>query len=315
MSKKNLISPPWWLRNRHLQTCFAPILAPKLPELHWDEITTSDGDFLDICWAGEPESDTTLAILTGLEGSVSSHYVRSAIQTALENNWQVVVLHYRSCSGRINRLPRSYHAADTCDIKQFLSYVNYRRPDSRKLLLGFSLGGILTIKTLRQLGCSFIEKAAVVSVPFDLKASLQSTPSLYIKRFLYSMKKKLLAKKVAGQNIGLTEKAISRINSFQDFDTLITAPTFGFNNADHYYSVGTCKDDLQHVQTPLLVVNSEDDPLVPVESIPEAKEFATNTKVHITMHGGHLGFIHKKDSAKFPDSDWISDTVVNFFNS
>jgi uncharacterized protein len=291
------------------------MLAPKLPPLFWEEITTSDGDFLDICWAGRPDSHTTLAILTGLEGSVTSHYVRSAIQTALEQDWQIVVLHYRSCSGRINHLPRSYHAAETGDVKHFLSYINYRRPDSRKLLLGFSLGGILSIKTLRQIGACYIEKAAVVSVPFDLKRSLQSTHSLYVTRFVHSFKKKLVAKKTAGQNIGLTLKQIAGIKNFQDFDRLITVPTFGYRNTDHYYTAGTCIDDLQHVATPMLVINSEDDPLVPADSIPDASVFASNTKVHISQHGGHLGFIHKSDSALFPDSDWISTQIVTFFGA
>ena len=315
MSKINSIEPPWWLRNRHLQTCFAPILAPKLPELHWEEITTSDGDFIDICWSGDPEASTTLAILTGLEGAVTSHYVRSAIQTALSQDWQVVVMHYRSCSGRINRLPRSYHAAETGDVKHFLSYINYRRPDSRKIMLGFSLGGILTIKTLRQLGHNYIEKAAAVSVPFNLKTSLATTHSLYLKRFIGSFKKKLHAKHKAGQKIGISEKLIDSIDNFPDFDNIVTAPMFGFRNAEHYYKVGSCKDDLKHIETPMLIVNSEDDPLVPPESIPHKTEFAANTKVHISEHGGHLGFIHRDSKSLFPDGDWISSNIVNFFNA
>src|SRR5690349_2308367 len=75
-------TPPWWLRNAHVQTVFGRIVRPRrLVELERETIETPDGDelVLDHLPAAGHEPTAHFILLHGLEGSSNSVYMQGLL--------------------------------------------------------------------------------------------------------------------------------------------------------------------------------------------------------------------------------------------
>ncbi len=163
-------APPFWYRGRHLQTLWGPLLRHwRRPSLRRERLHTPDGDFLDLDWlAGAPERGPLLLILHGLEGSARSHYARGLLRGAGALGWRAAVMHFRSCSGEVNRLPKLYHSGETSDLEWVIGELAKREPAPRIGLVGVSLGGNVALKWLGEQGDAApaeIRAAVAISTP------------------------------------------------------------------------------------------------------------------------------------------------------
>ena len=176
MQKK--FRPTWWLKNPHIQSCYAYLFQRRAKvSIDWEQVDLPDGDFVDICWTGKQSSDHIVVLLHGLEGSIHSHYIQMMLQ-ALHPYYKVLVYHFRTCSGRLNRLPRYYHAGDTQDLGYLIELLQQRFQGCRISMVGFSLGGNVLLHYLAKSPKLKINSAIAVSVPFQLDECVKSTPSL-----------------------------------------------------------------------------------------------------------------------------------------
>ena len=154
---------PLWLPGGNLQTLYPALLARRpavsYRRQRWD---TPDGDFIDLDWTAAPAaSDAPLLVLFhGLEGSSNSHYARALMHAAAQRGWQGVVVHFRGCSGELNRLPRAYHSGDSAEIGWILERLGARYS------VGISLGGNALLKYLGEQGSNTaIRRAVAISAP------------------------------------------------------------------------------------------------------------------------------------------------------
>jgi uncharacterized protein len=96
----------------------------------------------------------------------------------------------------------------------------------------------------------------------------------------------------------------------REFDDEITAPCFGFKDAEEYYSTASAKCVLDKVAVPLLLITAEDDPFVPYVSFVCAG-VEKNPRVRFvgTRYGGHCGYI-----SRFAGSErfWAEERIVEF---
>ena len=61
----------------------------------------------------------------------------------------------------------------------------------------------------------------------------------------------------------LSSKCIVQINVIDDFDRLITIKIHGYPSVEDYYRDASNTDRVAHIRTPLIAVNTVDDPFVP----------------------------------------------------
>lgn len=301
--------PPWWLRNCHLQSCFSAIFRPKCRnDVLWEQLDLPDGDFVDLCWAGRM-GNPVVVLLHGLEGSVNSHYIQLMVNT-LASQWNVVVMHFRSCSGRLNRLPSSYHASHTDDFDYLLQVIQRRFPTRPILAIGFSLGGGVLMHHLVRNPNSPLAAAVAVSLPFELGRCADYIPSFYRWSLLRSMKTKCIQKILAGQEIPATIDQIRNLSDFRSFDNLLTAPLNGFVDADDYYRSSSVRSLLKGVERSTLIIHAEDDPLIPSDTIPYKDELSSSIIFDLHKCGGHVGFI----SASLPwrIERWFQLRILDF---
>ena len=144
---------PAWLPGGHLQTLYSALAVPR-PRVSYrrERWNTPDGDFIDLDWLVQDRGRTTaralVALFHGLEGSSRSHYALALMAALRERGMRGVVVHFRGCSGELNRLPRAYHSGDAQEIDWILRRLRAQNSDTPFYAVGVSLGGNALLKWL-----------------------------------------------------------------------------------------------------------------------------------------------------------------------
>jgi predicted alpha/beta-fold hydrolase len=239
-----------------------------------------------------------LTILShGLEGSADRPYIRGMVKALNRAGSDALAWNFRSCSGQPNKLLRSYHMGATDDLEQVIQHAVAEKGYQCIHLVGFSMGGGLTLLYLGQQPGQValqVQRAAVFSVPCHLKTATKimarRSNTIYMRRFLRSLQGKLQHKSLLlpGQ-LDLTD--YNKMRTFHEFDNRYTAPIHGFASADDYYERCSARQYLPAIQVPTLIVNALNDPFLSPECYPveEAKQ-NPNVFLEIPPHGGHVGF-------------------------
>lgn len=286
---------PRFLRGGHVQTIlptFLPRAAPPPPK--HQRLELADGDFLDLSWyhAGNKR----LAILShGLEGSAEAIYIRSMTAALLHAGWNVLAWNFRGCGGVENRLPRSYHSGESGDLRAVIDHASDAYPQIA--LVGFSLGGNITLKCIGELPPHpQIVAAVAVSAPVDLASSARvlddrTDNRIYLKRFLKTLIGKMEAKaRRFPQNVKV--KGIRSIRTIKEFDDRFTAPLHGFFDADDYWERASSLPHLKKLTVPALLLNALNDPLLTTPSFPHELAFHSEfLHLETPNEGGHVGFL------------------------
>jgi predicted alpha/beta-fold hydrolase len=289
---------PSWLPGGHLQTIYPALFRRTARVTNRPErLELPDGDFIDLEWSdqGRPR----LAILShGLEANLQTGYIQGMAAALIRRGWDVLAWNFRGCGGEPNRLLRMYHSGATEDLHAVISHALTNHPADSIDLIGFSLGGNLTLKYLGERPAELsprLHRAVAFSVPCDLACSSRqlALPSnrIYMDRFLREMRAKIRAKNlIFPDQLDLT--GLDRIRSFQEFDDRFTAPIHGFRDAADYWARNSCRQFLPHIALPTLLVNAANDPFLGDGCYPQ-EEAAASDIVHFESPatGGHVGFM------------------------
>ena len=96
----------------------------------------------------------------------------------------------------------------------------------------------------------------------------------------------------------------------REFDDVITAPQFGYRDAQHYYERASAKRLASKIHVPFLMITAQDDPFVPYRSFVAAK-ISNNPAIRFVapQHGGHCGFISEHGGV---ERFWAEQRIVEF---
>jgi predicted alpha/beta-fold hydrolase len=255
--------------------------------------------------AGDPLGE--IVLLHGLEGGGDSGYMRSMAWQALQAGFVAHRFHMRTCGGTERLCKTLYHAGLTSDLRTFLEQLRASGTDLPVFLVGFSLGGNVALKMAGELGETDLLRGVVaISTPIDLSACAhrlrKRDNALYERRFVNRMRDRLIGTgRYAAQDF-------AECRSVFDIDDRITAPSFGFGNAENYYATQSAANFLEAIRVPTLCIQAKDDTFVPFE-IFDHSAFSTNPALRLfaTEHGGHLGFLSRRG-----ERFWADRTAIGF---
>lgn len=265
-----------------------------------ERVDTPDGDFIDLAWSDMPtDCKGNVVIFHGLEGSIRSHYANDTMAHLFEQGWRVVLMHFRGCSGEINKTTRTYHSGDTADAMFILERLRKKFGEALTVGVGISLGGNMLLKLLGENPLQrWLNAACVVSAPLKLAECAlsinQGFSKVYQRYLLASMKRTLLKKLNVidySRDLPISQRQVSSLKSFREFDELVTAPLHGFEDAVDYYEKCSGFNYLSAVRTPTLVIHAKDDPFMNKRVIPEACDLASSVTIELSDYGGHVGFM------------------------
>ena len=284
--------PAPFLKDGHAQTLFAQVARPRHPlPLTRRRLTTPDGDFVDVdVLAGRPGAPAVL-LLHGLEGSSDSGYMQVTLEGCLERGWHAWALNFRSCSGEPNRQAACYSSGDIRDAAWLVPQL-----PGPALAVGFSLGASVLLNLLARAPETPLLGAVAISAPYELSgcADWLDSPApaarVYRLNFLPSMRQEAL-EKAARFPRAIDAARVEKAWTIRAFDDCVTAPTFGYADAEAYYRDCSVGPRLAAVRTRTLLVSAEDDALAPARFLPADAPDNPALEVCVTRHGGHVGFI------------------------
>ena len=307
-------SPGRLLRSPHIQTILPAIFRrPTLSVPATQSLETPDGDLL--LYRLHQLGHTRLAIIShGLEGSMDSSYVLGMTRTLLSSGWDVLTWNMRGCGDMPNRLMTWYHSGKSDDLKLMVQRA-CALPYESISLIGFSIGGNITLKYLGEDSGNLpptIHSAVVISVPMDLEGAAHELAkprnNIYMQYLLRPLRRRIREK--AERFPGHFDiRGLSRVATFQEFDSRFTAPFHGFSSVEEYWSTCSSLYFLKTINVPTLAMTATDDPFLSPSCIPAAVANAhEHLYVEVCEYGGHVGFINSLNFS----SVWSEERTIRF---
>lgn len=321
---KSQFKPATGFSNPHLQTLLPTLLHRKHQHTyHWQELTLPDADFVDLCWNNTPvagDQRPVVIVFHGLEGSIQSPYAEHMMQVIKQRDWNAVLMHFRGCSGRLNRQPHSYHSGDTADAKYLIEYIQEQYPGVPLAAVGYSLGGNMLLKLQAELGDESPLAAAVsISAPIELASCAdrirQGFSKIYQKhlmnRLVSNLRRKYDQHDYQGL-INLDKSQLTTLKTFWHFDDAFTAPVNNFGTAENYYRINSARSYLNKITRPVLMIQAEDDPFMTPDVIPGESELGPGVTLEVSRYGGHVGFI---SGSIFRPHFWLTERVPEYLSA
>jgi len=224
-------------------------------------------------------------------------------------------MNQRNCGGTEQLTPTLYNSGLSGDYRAVLMEL-ISEGFEKIFFAGYSMGGNLVTKMAGELSEAAppqLRGVAAVCPALDLSAcadALEKTKNyLYQRHFVrglmarYRRKADLFPQKYARNGFG-------PIRTVREFDDAITAPYFGYKDAEEYYQAAGAKKVIAEVKVPLLLITAQDDPFVPYESLLRAR-VNDNPLVRLVApeHGGHCGFVSRWSGE---ERFWAEERIVEF---
>lgn len=265
---------------------------------------------------GKRKDAPVLVVVHGLEGSSDSSYMRGIAEKAYDRGFHVIRLNQRNCGGTERLTPTLYNSGMSGDYRTVLEELSNEDGFEQIFFAGYSMGGNLVTKMAGELGDDApkaLRGVGVVCPAMDLSACADALERkdnyLYQRHFVnnlmarYTRKQKLFPDRYSQNGIG-------PVRTVREFDDKITAPQFGYRDAEEYYEAAGAKRVIGQVRVPLLLITAEDDPFVPYVSFLAARVSQNPAICFVpTEHGGHCGYISRHAGA---ERFWAEERIVEF---
>ncbi len=312
------------LRNNHVMTLaakFAVRRFPSLPAPAERLFETEPGtQILGHChWQTEPAKRPAIVLVHGLEGSSDSGYMRGIAEKAFAAGFSVVRLNQRNCGGTERLTPTLYNSGLSGDYRAVLLELAERDSITDIFFAGYSMGGNLVLKMAGEFGASAprqLRGVAAVCPSLDLAACADALERrdniLYQHHFVRGlMRRYRTKKKLFPEHYSMN--GLPKIRTLREFDDVITAPLSGYRDAVDYYFRASALRVMGQIRVPTLILASQDDPFVPLQSFSDPA-ITTNPKISLItpQHGGHCAFISRTAGV---ERFWAEARVVEFFRA
>ena len=290
---------PFPLYNSYLETLI-PYFTTKVCQVAYtrERLELEDGDFLDLDWAKSGSSNLVI-ISHGFEGNSKDHFIEKTCTHLLGLGYDVLVWHYRSCSGELNRLPRFYHHGDIDDLAKVIRHA-VQLGYSDISLVGFSMGGNLVINYLGHAQTkTSVNRAIAFSTPLDLEKSNQRLNRgfnrVIQKNFFEKFRKKVRSKTRQFPDL-IAQDVLESCKNLAELVETVVLPLSGFRSIRDYYRQWSSLQFLNSISVPMLLVNAQNDPLLSSACFPASIGQASDyVFLETPRYGGHMGFTQRKN--------------------
>ncbi|MGC2817904.1 MAG: alpha/beta fold hydrolase, partial [Candidatus Acidiferrum sp.] len=190
---------------------------------------------------GKRRDAPVIVIVHGLEGSSESNYARGIAEKAFRLGYHSVRLNQRNCGGTEALTPTLYNSGMSCDYRAVLEELSIGEAFAHVFFVGYSMGGNLVTKMAGEYGDAApkaLRAVCVVCPSMDLAACADALDRrenyFYQRHFVkglmsrYARKARLFPERYSSNGFG-------GVRSVREFDDKITAPNFGFRDAQEYY--------------------------------------------------------------------------------
>lgn len=307
LARPESFRPALWAPGPHAQTILSHLWKTPWAPLAWSS------EFLEL-EAGETlrlevlpgDTDTVVVFFHGLGGNAGSYYIRRSAGLAAARGHSVISANHRGAGLGMGLAKKPYHCGSTSDVAAVIAYARHRFPGKQVIAAGFSLSAAMLVLLLgRDKHMAQPDGAMIVNPPGDLEACshrlLRGLNRLYDRRFV-----KLLRHHVEARPNGTP---LPPTPTLRAFDEVYTAPQAGFKDRADYYANCSCGPHLGGIESPAVILTSEDDPFAPAADLCQP---SSAVHFHLERHGGHCGYLaaHKTPQGNHRWMDYALDHYI-----
>jgi len=309
------------LKNGHAMTIVAAFLRRRFDLPRAEERCFQvdlDSKILGHChWQKGPDRDApVLVLLHGLEGSSASNYMLGIAEKAYQRGFHVIRLNQRNCGGTELLTPTLYNSGMSSDYRAVFEELSSGDGFSRIFFAGYSMGGNLVTKMAGEFSDAVpkaLRGVAAVCPSINLAAcadELERRNNYFYQRHFVAGLMSRYGRKVELFPQRYSPDGFGRICTVRQFDDAITAPHFGYRDAQEYYEAAGAKCVIDKIRVPMLLITAQDDPFVPFEAT-RAVGVEKNPAIvfRAPKRGGHCGFISEESGS---ERFWAEQRVVEF---
>jgi predicted alpha/beta-fold hydrolase len=304
------------IKSAMLQTIVSYAIPGKLTigKNSTHKIPTTDGDQLLVhLHKAKTPTNRVIILIHGFTGCAQSKYALRLTPMLLKQDFHVLRVNLRGAGDSTYTCKRLYHSGKTEDIKLILDWLNLELPQSKQTLVGYSLGGNVSIKACADLTSRNLDSVIAVSTPLELKKCtmllMQKQNQIFNKHFVTRVVKEVKSLHHYHKEVNIPY--LNNIKSVYEFDEVYTSKMNGFKDADDYYSQCSSFQFLSKINHPTLLIHALDDPFIARSSYLNLPKNMHLSSI-ITNHGGHLGWLANPFKSNFR---WMDNTILTAINS
>ena len=198
-----------------------------------------------------------------------------------------------------------------------LQYIAELYPDSKTNLVTFSMSGTLALNMLAEAGemrVGTLERSFLVSPPVDLvkiERDFRTGLTRRYDRYLVSLLWQQNVERWQHFPESMPKEAdLSQpTRRLKDLDDLVISPSGGYPSTEAYYLDASPCSKMDSIRQPVTIFTSEDDPVVPIGPLMEAKK-SPAIDMRVVRRGGHLGFLASRNGD--PDFRWLDWRILDW---
>jgi len=323
--RSTVFDPPRWLRNAHVQTVLGTsALRRRIGEARLAaQQATTTAHIIDagagVRLSGRHDMPASGAssglalLLHGWEGSVDSSYMRLTAAELLARGWSTFRLNFRDHGDSHHLNEDIFHSGRIDEVVRAAVEVARRFPATRLVAAGYSLGGNFALRLALRApaaGLAFERVAAVCPVldPARTMDAMDGGLGIYRRYFERKWRESLLRKRALYPHLSHLDDATLACRLRELTRALVEGHT-DYGTLDGYFDRYTIAGDrLAALAVPADILTAADDPVIPVADF-DALVCAPATRLTITAHGGHCGFVRNARLDGFAEH-WLADVLA-----
>lgn len=310
------VPPLLWGKSGHAQTIvYARVGRMLIPQLSGERHTKTleDGSTLTFDLYEPTRNHTAggqfcILVCPGFGSSSESSYIRSFVNYAQSFGYHVAVLNHLGCVFSLPlTAPRIFSYGGWEEFHTMRQEVERRYPKCQLVLVGLSMGANIVLKYLGE--NRLHQKNVLCTVSICQGYNINEAKKLLNmwqnmrRAYLYIMTSNqlrlvkhhshILFTEEVRNKFGLDLNKIFSVTTLEDLDHNFTCKMQGYQDVGDYYERCSCSNFMSNIDIPLIMLNAEDDPIVPESLLKFAKQYAEShdhSALITTKHGGHLGY-------------------------
>ncbi|HHF7344478.1 TPA: YheT family hydrolase [Legionella feeleii] len=311
--------PQFYIKNKHLQTILSSKKNPVTGSMVRNEIavtlTVKTDETVNLTGLFSPQPNQTakglIILLHGWLGCAQSTYMLGRGEQLYQQGYELFRLNLRDHGPTLGLNKGLFHGARLEEVFQAVKQITTNYSGLPTTLIGFSMGGSFALRigwrdSFESQKIPNLNRIIAVcpSVNPEQVTRAIDNSNLYRRYFIARWKKNLLEKQrcfpelydfssilLQKNSWQMTEKLLVNYSEFKDIDAYFT---------EYHFS----PEKLKAVRVPMTILTAEDDPVIPIRGFNELKNINPLLELHITRHGGHVGYINN-----FRGDSWL-DTIL-----
>lgn len=318
-------TPPYLLRNAHLQTMLASLRPRKhcmdrrannlLREAKEQILDCGKGIRLLGSYSCRPANRENIVVLIhGWEGSMNSSYLLSAAGVLFDHGHNVFRLNLRD-HGNSHHLNRQlFNSTRLDEVVNAVVEVFRRYPHKRNYLAGFSLGGNFALRVGLQAPSRDLRLDKIVAIsplisPSSTTRNLEENLFVYHAYFVRKWRGSLRKKLELFPDLGYGE-TIMKLNSLSNMNDYFVPNHTDFSTAESYLDAYALTGSrLAGLVVDSHIIVAEDDPITTIKDMARVTCRPSSLQIEVTRYGGHCGFLQD-----FALNSWVDQRLVTLFS-